>query len=433
MMHTSAERGTRNSEQRPVASNAKRPPFRAPCSALRAFIFACLLSGTAAAQPPQALVTVERNIAAVRPTAFADDGKITFATIGSADAKGETFTVAADDLVAWGAPVEFGRGIYVLTADGGVFSSETVAVTGEELDFLTATFDSRTLPLAQARGVVLRPAASAAARDRMFRLTDGTGGDRDRLLLSGGDRLEGTLTKLDSRQAAVETAVGAAQVELGRVAAVTFNSALTAKYEPQPRTVVGLRDGTLLVCSAITGTERLTLTPLIAAATNANSAKPWICRTDEVVFLQRLGGRIEYLSDLSPTGYKHVPYFELTRTYQTDCNVGGGDLRADGRRYLKGLGMTATARLTYPLDAAHKKFAAEIAIDDDAGGRGSVTFRVFIDAVEKFRSGIVRGGDPPSPIAVDVSGGRTLSLVVDFAERADELDHADWLNARLSP
>jgi hypothetical protein len=38
---------------------------------------------------------------------------------------------------------------------------------------------------------------------------------------------------------------------------------------------------------------------------------------------------------------------------------------------------------------------------------------------------------PPTPISVDVRGGKRLSLIVDFAERGDELDHADWLNARL--
>lgn len=400
---------------------------------IHALLAACLVVQVVSAQPPQPLVTVERNVAFARPTSFDADGRITFETVATTGAKPETLVVPVDELIAWGAPVEFGRGIYVLTADGGVFSSETVAVTGEELDFLTATFDSRTLPLSQARGVVLRPPASAAARDRMFHLAERADGDRDRLMLIGGDRLEGTLTKLDSRQAAVETSVGAAQIELGRVAAVVFNPALTAKFEPRPRTVVGLRDGTLLICSAVTGTERLTLAPIIAAESDAKTAKPWICRADEVAFLQRFGGQAVYLSDLTPIGYKQVPYFELTRDYQSDRNVNGGDLRAGGRRYLKGLGLTSTARLTYALDPAHKKFAAEIAIDDDAAGRGSVMFRVFVDAEERFRSEVVRGGDAPRPITVDVAGGRTLSLVVDFAERADELDHADWLNARLLP
>ena len=32
---------------------------------------------------------------------------------------------------------------------------------------------------------------------------------------------------------------------------------------------------------------------------------------------------------------------------------------------------------------------------------------------------------------VDLTGAKRLTLRVDFADRGDELDHADWLNARL--
>jgi hypothetical protein len=35
------------------------------------------------------------------------------------------------------------------------------------------------------------------------------------------------------------------------------------------------------------------------------------------------------------------------------------------------------------------------------------------------------------PISVDIGGAKQVSLVVDFAERGDEQDHADWLDARF--
>jgi hypothetical protein len=37
----------------------------------------------------------------------------------------------------------------------------------------------------------------------------------------------------------------------------------------------------------------------------------------------------------------------------------------------------------------------------------------------------------PVPVSVDLSDAKRLDLVVDFAERADQLDHANWLDARL--
>jgi hypothetical protein len=60
-----------------------------------------------------------------------------------------------------------------------------------------------------------------------------------------------------------------------------------------------------------------------------------------------------------------------------------------------------------------------------------VRFRVFVDGQPKYASPILRGGDRPVPISVDVTSAKRLDLVVDFADRADELDHADWLDARL--
>jgi hypothetical protein len=78
--------------------------------------------------------------------------------------------------------------------------------------------------------------------------------------------------------------------------------------------------------------------------------------------------------------------------------------------------------------------ATEAALDDGAGQRGSVVFRVFVDAEQKYASPILRGGDAPLPIAVAIpSTAKSLSLIVDFAERGDELDYANWLYARLEP
>ena len=78
-----------------------------------------------------------------------------------------------------------------------------------------------------------------------------------------------------------------------------------------------------------------------------------------------------------------------------------------------------------------RRFETEIGIDDSTGGRGSVQFRVLVDGQERFASRVIRGGDRPTPVSVDIRGGKRLELVVDYADRADVLDHADWLVRRL--
>jgi hypothetical protein len=95
--------------------------------------------------------------------------------------------------------------------------------------------------------------------------------------------------------------------------------------------------------------------------------------------------------------------------------------------------MHSAARLTFALDKPYKKFEADLAIDGRSGERGSVVFRMFAGAEERYRSPVVRGNQARLPISVDVAGARQISLVVDYADHGDEQDYADWLNARLLP
>ena len=44
---------------------------------------------------------------------------------------------------------------------------------------------------------------------------------------------------------------------------------------------------------------------------------------------------------------------------------------------------------------------------------------------------MIRGGMAPVPVDIDVSGAKRLSLIVEFGDRGDELDRANWLDARL--
>ena len=203
---------------------------------------------------------------------------------------------------------------------------------------------------------------------------------------------------------------------------------------------MGLSDGSRLLCTRLLmDGQSLRITAFGQTLTATPSA---------LVFLQPLGDRAVYLSDLKPAEYHQTPYLDLSWPYQTDRNVTGGLLRCGGRLYLKGIGVHSAARLVYtisPLPQAKeeqgvrgegqgvrtRRFEAELGIDDSTGGRGSVQFRVLVDGREKFASPIVRGGDAPLPISVDVTDAQKLELVVDYADRAEVLDHANWLNARL--
>lgn len=416
-----------------------------PFAVFRVLLLAAIASSSAAAStafaqyPLLPLATVERGVEQTEWLGTDPAGKLLFAAAKTDDgAEGEQIAVAAGDLISWGHPRDRGRGTYVVLVDGGLLAVETVSTDAENLQCTSTTFGPRSLALPHVRGIVFSGSGGASARARMFEaVAHGTQGDRDRLVTTGDDELTGTINSIDFRGVTMQTSLGPVVMELGKTAYVVFNPALAAPVATpkagEVLTLVGLADGSQLVCSGITeDADRVQLK--LAATPEVGPGTPWELGRSEAYFLQMLtGGAATYLSDLEPAGYRHVPYLERSWAYALNRSVGGGPLRAGGKTYLKGIAMHSTARLSFEIPPGKKRFAASIAIDDEAQGRGSVTFRVFVDKEQRYQSEIVRGGEPPKPIEVDVAGGATLSLVVDFADHGDEQDHADWLNARLLP
>jgi hypothetical protein len=215
------------------------------------------------------------------------------------------------------------------------------------------------------------------------------------------------------------------------VEAVGLSSRQSSVFSRQSQYAVGLRDGTLIYAANVVADQKQLKIGVDDSITLTGG------NVSDIVFLQSLHGPIVYLSDLEPVDYRHVPYLSLEWPYQRDRNVLGRPLVVDGERYLKGIGMHSASRITYRLDGKYERYDAAIAIDDSAKGGGSVTFGVYLlrdgKLSEAYKSGIVRGGDGPQAVSVDVTGAQGLTLTVDFADRGDELDRADWLDARLVP
>lgn len=142
-------------------------------------------------------------------------------------------------------------------------------------------------------------------------------------------------------------------------------------------------------------------------------------------------GRCVFLSDLRPVEVRETPYLDGVHPYRVNQSQAGGPLQLGGTRFGRGLGVRSRSDLTYELATGYKAFAAVIGVDAAAGGAGSVIFRVLGDEKVLYESPVLRGGDEPRPIRVDVSGVLLLRLVVDFADNGDIGDYAVWGNARL--
>jgi hypothetical protein len=67
---------------------------------------------------------------------------------------------------------------------------------------------------------------------------------------------------------------------------------------------------------------------------------------------------------------------------------------------------------------------------------GSATVRLLSDSGDgkwrpTFTSSMIRGGEKPVPVEVEVSGAQRLTILVDHGDHGDSQDHVDLLNARV--
>ncbi len=452
---------------------------------LPAILLAGLLVSKATADMPQAVPVAgepfRAELVAVDP-----HWQLTF------QVDNQTRTIPAADLVTWGQCPEQGRAVGLVLADGSFLVAQIAAADKDSLTADSDTLGTVKLPLESLSGFILRRLSNPSDNDKLLdrianlispRLQAGetpgvrtvdavitprpqagegpgvrAAAESDRLMLDNGDELAGLFGGIADGAIQWTTDVGPIKVKLDRVVAVQFNTALKRKLPPRQNQLLawtGLSDGSRLLATQLSVDAS---SAKITAAGQTFTAKP-----SSLVFLQQLGGRAVYLSDLKPSEYHQTPYLDLAWPCRADRNVTGGLLRCAGQLYLKGLGVHSAARLVYDISprpqagegpevravgaetsprplgegqgvravGVPKRFEALLGIDDSTENQGSVQFRVLVDGQEKFKSPILRGGNPPVPISVDIAGGKKLELLVDYSDRADVLDHADWLDARL--
>jgi hypothetical protein len=376
------------------------------------------------------------------------DGKVRFRVAE----RTEPLIINASDLVRWGNPMPPRAQILVVLANGGqlVTSADwsggsAVQIKGGEVLVRSDVWDDITLPKAAVSGIVFSQRKRVDERERLAEelrhsspaeQSVNKSGERpsDSVQLTNGDRLTGIVEAIEGGSVSIATSAARATLPLSRIEAIRFGSSTSADPGRAPASekeglILGARDGSSLYARRVLS-ESDKFTVEIEDGIKITGGK-----VADIAALQSLGGRFEYLSDIEKVDYRSVPYLSLEWPLARDRNVLGAPLMVNGKRYAKGLGMHSAARFTIKLESAYRRFDAEIALDDAAKGRGSVVFGVYVERdnkwVEAFKSNLVRGGESPQFVSVDLSAASGLTLTVDYADRGDELDYADWLNARL--
>jgi hypothetical protein len=368
--------------------------------------------------------------------------------------------VGAIDLAYWGRYYDDEHGPQIVLRDGSLIRADVLSLDDKELILGDATglgrgqWEQSSIPRSSVWAILFQPPAGPQQRSELLRALDSGPDFQDRLLLSGGESVGGGILAVPSAGAFAPEQVKPGSetfsivqrnvleplaIPAAKVVALRFQG-IAAGRSTVGAAWLGLTDGSLVNARSIAVKgDQVTI-----SLAGGGSLKTTLSGRDDpnetfwnaVTYLQPASPRVRYLSEQESLGYKHIPFLSVERPLARDANVLGHKLRAGKAVFLQGLGMPSTSRVAYDL-SGYRRFAAEIALDDAAGNRGSVTFKVLLESAPSewsvaYESTVVRGGDPPRAISVELKGAQRMALIVDFADRGDEADYADWLNARLT-
>jgi glucose/arabinose dehydrogenase len=223
------------------------------------------------------------------------------------------------------------------------------------------------------------------------------------------------------------TATFSEAVDPGTIAFTLENSSgqtvgASTSYNASTRTVTLDPSATLLANH--TYTARLSGAKDLAG--NTMAAVTWSFTTADV------SSSTTYLSDLAWASVKNGwGPVELDTSNGEKVAGDGNPITLNGVVYPKGLGTHSNSEIVYNLGGNYTSFSSYVGIDDEVGTGGSAIFRVRVDGVVRFDSGIMTGSSPTQLASVDLTGANQLMLEVNLADGTKTQDHGDWADAVL--
>ena len=109
-------------------------------------------------------------------------------------------------------------------------------------------------------------------------------------------------------------------------------------------------------------------------------------------------------------------------------------MKIGAKPFQRGLGTHSIGQVRVTSPRPMTRFKASIGVDNNErteAKRGSVVFTVSAGGRGRFRSGVLRGGQEPQSIDVELGGATVLDLEVGDAGDGPGWDHADWAEARV--
>lgn len=311
--------------------------------------------------------------------------------------------------------------LVVIMRNGDRIGGGPVRITGDNLEWQSATFGDLHLPLRQVEAI--RLSNDAAPASSMI------GGKDDLVSLANGDAVHGIIIDVNAAKVVVQTDVGNTELPLTAISGVTF-ATIGAIGNDAPASGFRIRfdDGeSILVASPTISDDQLEFA--IAGP------PPITVDLSHVSAIEQVNGPVSWLSSRQPSENIYTPFIGSAQDWpaQMDHSVLGEPIRFKDQTFNHGIGVHAYSRLTWPLDGSWAGFRTQFAIDGDdpAALRADVTVRIKLDGRIIFEQKHVHGGELSPLVTEDLGTAKSLTLEVDFGDRMETRARLNWIEPAL--
>ncbi len=416
---------------------------------------------------------------AVRPrTAAADEPELVFASgarmpancAGVTDlmaplwtnVKDKTLQSITEPVAYWGRLWEPTAAKLIVLRDGSVLVADLLELNERELKYGLDPFDFGALPVWRdgaidrrwVAGAILHPPPDIAALDRLLdRLLSAA--DTDELILVNGDSIQGKVLAPNAnailnappqdaaesaareqpnnteRVVLIESDQQQIQAPWSRVQAIALQGSAA---EPAPAGAwLGLRDGSLVFARRL---PRQQDDIVLGVLGDAQLKIPDEELRRRLAYYEPVVEGVTDADRLPVLSYRHIPFLQddAALPLRLHRNVRGLRMRVAGVWRRKGLGLPSASRIAFDIPQGANRFVTEAAIDDLAKGRGSATIRIYLQQAEQWtlalESDILRGGQSPLTLLVELGQSQRIAILVDYADRGDVLDYVNLIGPR---
>ncbi len=447
-----------------LCDTAQAVPLELRCPAKLAMLVLFVAWGTLFASQTQLIAQTLHTLDTIQPDAkllaLNSDGRWSFA-VGERETqlaaeqivRWGAWTGALDDSAAWLADDSLVCGELILSASG-------VALASDWLDVPPLAWNS-------IRGLVLAPPRTLDNWLVLQAQMQAVDGEEDVLWLANGTRLKGIVRWDDASDSPIGQTLGidvgaggvgggdvleggsggqSIRIPLAEIKAIVFSPALLGPVPEQRGTIwISLQDGSRLK------TTRIDVSPTgvqLALAgglqlTSLDSPEQFVSAVVGIARPSAAG--TQFLSELSPASYRHLPDSTLSWELGVDRDVLGDALHTRRGIFERGLATHSVSQVAYRWDGSAARLLAEVRLAAAPPGAaerlGSVACKILVarggelQTAHAFELQRAAHGQSPPVELVDVAlqDARLIVLVTDKSDYGQYGDHVLWLDARLTP